>query len=203
VKGLLRVIFLPNYRVTLAEAIIPAADLSEQISTAGTEASGTSNMKFAMNGALTIGTLDGANVEIRSSVGPENFYLFGLTTEQVAARRPAYRSRELYGSDGVLRRTVDSLLDERFCPGEPGIFQDVYDLLVAHGDHYLHLADFHSYLDAQAQADRDFRDRRGWAKKAILNVARSTKFTSDRSVRDYAKNIWSLAPVEVPREPNK
>jgi starch phosphorylase len=202
VNGRLRVIFLPNYRVTLAETIIPAADLSEQISTAGTEASGTSNMKFAMNGALTIGTLDGANVEIRSSVGPENFYLFGLTTEQVAAQRPGYRSRELYEASPVLRRAVDSLLDERFCPGEPGIFQDVYDLLVHHGDHYMHLADFHSYLDAQARADQDFRDRHEWAKKAILNVARSTKFTSDRSVRDYAKNIWSLAPVEVPRDPN-
>lgn len=196
VEGLLRVVFLPNYRVTLAEAIIPAADLSEQISTAGTEASGTSNMKFQMNGAMTIGTLDGANVEIRESVGDENFYLFGMTTEQVTQRRKNYRSRDLYESDAIVRHTVDSLLDEKFCPGEPGIFQDVYDLLINHGDHYLHLADFHSYLDAQARAEQDFLTRASWAKKTILNVARSWRFTSDRSVCEYAKKIWSMKPIE-------
>ncbi len=196
VKGLLRVVFLPNYRVTLAEAIIPAADLSEQISTAGTEASGTSNMKFAMNGAMTIGTLDGANVEIRDSVGEEHFYLFGMTTEQVTQHRKNYRSRDLYESDAILRHTVDSLLDEKFCLGEPGIFRDVYDLLIEHGDYYLHLADFHSYLDAQARAEQDFLNPSCWAKKTMLNVARSWRFTSDRSVRDYAKNIWSMSPVE-------
>ena len=196
VKGLLRVVFLPNYRVTLAEAIIPAADLSEQVSTAGTEASGTSNMKFAMNGALTIGTLDGANVEIRDSVGEDNFYLFGMTTAQVTERRKNYRSRALYEADPILRWTVDSLLDERFCPGEPGILREVYDRLIEHGDYYLHLADFHSYLEAQARASQDFLDQRCWAKKAILNVARSWKFTSDRSVREYAKNIWSMSPME-------
>ncbi len=194
-------VFLPNYRVTLAEAIIPAADLSEQISTAGTEASGTSNMKFAMNGALTIGTLDGANVEIRDSVGEENFYLFGLTTAEVTERRRHYSSRALYESDTILRWTVDALLEERFCPGEPGIFRDVYERLIEHGDHYLHLADFHSYLDAQARASQDFLDQRCWAKKAILNVARSWRFTSDRSVREYAKNIWSMTPNENSGEP--
>ena len=198
VKGLLRVVFLPNYRVTLAETIIPASDLSEQISTAGTEASGTSNMKFAMNGALTIGTLDGANVEIRASVGEENFYLFGLTTQQVAERRGNYYARGVYESNQAIRRAVDSLVDEKFCPGEPGIFRDVHDLLLVHGDYYMHLADFISYLEAQACADLDFVDRRGWARKAILNVARSTNFTSDRSVREYAKKIWSMAPVEIP-----
>jgi len=203
VQGMLRVIFLPNYRVTLAEAIIPAADLSEQISTAGTEASGTSNMKFAMNGALTIGTLDGANVEIRESVGEENFYLFGMTTDQVAERRKNYRSRGLYESDATLRRTVNSLLDEKFCPGEPGIFQDVFNLLVEHGDYYLHLADFHSYVEAQARADQDFLDQRRWARKAIFNVARSWRFTSDRSVREYAKSIWTMTPIESVGELNK
>ena len=147
--------------------------------------------------------MDGANVEIRDSVGEENFYLFGMTTDQVAERRKNYRSRELYESDAILRRTVNSLLDEKFCPGEPGIFRDVFDLLVEHGDHYLHLADFHSYVEAQARADQDFLDQRRWARKAILNVSRSWRFTSDRSVREYAKNIWSMTPIESVREPNK
>lgn len=195
VKGALRVVFLPNYRVTLAESIIPAADLSEQISTAGTEASGTSNMKLTMNGALTIGTLDGANVEIRASVGADNFYLFGLTTEEVAARRANYSSREMYESNPVVRRTVDSLLDRRFCPEEPEIFRDVYDLLISHGDYYMHLADLGSYLDAQERAQRDFVNRCTWARKALLNVARSSKFTSDRSVNEYAERIWHMSPA--------
>ena len=130
------------------------------------------------------------------SVGQENFYLFGLTTAEVTERRRNYRSRSLYESDAILRWTVDALLEEKFCPDEPGIFQDVYNLLIEHGDYYLHLADFHSYLDAQARASRDFVDQRLWAKKAILNVARSWRFTSDRSVREYAKNIWKMTPNE-------
>jgi len=195
VKDFLKVVFLPNYRVTLAESIVPAADLSEQISTAGTEASGTSNMKFTMNGALTIGTLDGANIEIRADVGDANFYLFGLTAEQVMERRKNYSSRGLVESDPIIARAVHSLIDGRFTFDEPGIFNAIYDLLVHHGDHYLNLADFHSYVDAHARAESDYLDQQAWARKAILNIARSWRFTSDRAIQEYAASIWSIHSV--------
>jgi len=197
VRDLLRVAFLPDYRVTLAERIMPAADLSEQISTAGMEASGTGNMKLAMNGALTIGTLDGANIEILEEVGAENMYIFGLTAEQIEGYRRAgsYRPRELYERDAAVRRVMDALGGNLFCPFEPGLFQPIFRSLVDGADHYFHLADFSSYLAAQERAAKDYTDRTGWARKAILNVARMGKFTSDRTVSQYAKEIWGVGPV--------
>ena len=195
VKGMLRVVFLPNYRVTLAETIIPAADLSEQISTAGTEASGTSNMKFAMNGALTIGTLDGANIEIRERVGEENFYLFGLDAAQVSDRRNHHNPRHLYETDPLLRGVMDYLLEERFSEDEPGIFDPVCATLLDHGDHYLHFADFHSYLDAQERAETDYLNRPLWAQKALFNIANSAEFSSDHTISQYARRIWHIVPA--------
>ncbi len=197
VRDLLRVAFLPDYRVTLAERIMPAADLSEQISTAGMEASGTGNMKLAMNGALTIGTLDGANIEILEEVGAENMYIFGLTAEQIEAYRRAgsYRPRELYEKDAAIRRVLDALGGNLFCPFEPGLFQPLFRSLVDGGDPYFHLADFSSYVAAQERAAKDYTDRAGWAKKTILTVARMGKFTSDRTVSEYAKEIWGVEPV--------
>jgi starch phosphorylase len=197
VKGLLKVVFLPDYRVSLAEVIIPAADLSEQISTAGTEASGTSNMKFAMNGALTIGTMDGANIEIREAVGPENFFTFGLTTEQIQdlRRRGAYHPFEYYRGRPVVRRVLDALRDDRFSADEPGLFGWVVRALTEGGDPYFHLADLEGYIEAHQQADTTYRDRPDWARRAVLNVARVGEFSSDRTVREYARDIWDLRPV--------
>jgi len=196
-RDLLRVVFLPDYRVTLAEVIMPAADLSEQISTAGMEASGTGNMKLAMNGALTIGTLDGANIEILEEVGAANMYIFGLTAEQIEAYRRAgnYRPRELYEKDAAIRRVMDALGGNLFCPFEPGLFQPLYRSILDGGDPYFLLADFSSYVAAQERAAGDFTDHAGWAHKAILNVARMGKFTSDRTVSQYAKEIWGVEPV--------
>src|SRR5208282_1982979 len=196
-RDLLRVVFLPDYRVTLAEIIMPAADLSEQISTAGMEASGTGNMKLAMNGALTIGTLDGANIEILEEVGAANMYIFGLTAEQIEAYRRAgnYRPRELYEKDAAIRRVMDALGGNLFCPFEPGLFQPLYRSILDGGDPYFLLADFSSYVAAQERAAGDFTDHAGWAHKAILNVARMGKFTSDRTVSQYAKEIWGVEPV--------
>jgi starch phosphorylase len=194
-EGLMRVVFMRDYRVSLAEKIIPAANLSEQISTAGTEASGTGNMKFAMNGALTIGTLDGANVEILEEVGPENIYIFGLQTSEVEARRSTYNPWDCYHASPSVRKVVDSLLSNRFCAGQPGLFQPILNSLLQHGDFYFHLADFDSYLAAQERVSRDFQNPSLWAQKAILNVARSGKFTSDRTVAEYAREIWGIKPV--------
>jgi starch phosphorylase len=197
VRGLLRVVFLPDYRVTLAERIMPAADLSEQISTAGMEASGTGNMKLAMNGALTIGTLDGANIEILEEVGAENMYIFGLTAEQIEAYRRAgnYRPRDLYENDAVIRRVIDALAGNLFCPFEPGLFQPITDSILNGGDPYFHLADFTSYAAAQERAARDFTNRAGWARKSILNIAHMGRFTSDRTVMEYANEIWGVEPL--------
>jgi starch phosphorylase len=197
VKGLLKVAFLPDYRVSLAEVIIPAADLSEQISTAGTEASGTSNMKFTMNGALTVGTLDGANIEIRAAVGPENFFTFGLTAEQIQdlRRRGAYNPFDYYRGRPVVRRVLDALREDRFSAEEPGLFGWVVRALTEGGDPYFHLADLESYIDVQRQADEVYRDRPQWARRAILNVARVGEFSSDRTVREYARDIWGVKPV--------
>jgi starch phosphorylase len=195
----LRVVFLPDYRVTLAERIIPAADLSEQISTAGTEASGTGNMKLALNGALTIGTLDGANIEIMEEVGAENLYIFGLTAEQIEAYRRGgnYRPREIYERDPAIRRVMDALGGNLFCPFEPGLFQPLYRAILDGGDPYFHLADFSSYVAAQERAASDFSgpEKRDWARKAILTVARMGRFTSDRTISQYAKEIWGVEPV--------
>jgi starch phosphorylase len=197
-RGRIAVAFLRNYRVSLAERIFPAAELSEQISTAGKEASGTGNMKFAMNGALTIGTLDGANVEIREEVGPENFFLFGLTVDQIAAlRRRGYDPREYYRSDRRLRAVLDALEAGTFSPDEPGLFTPVVDSLLDGGDPYMVLADFSAYCACQEDVERAYRDPERWTRMAILNVARTGKFSSDRTIREYAEQIWGVQPVHV------
>jgi starch phosphorylase len=198
VGKLLKVVFLPNYSVSLAEIIMPAADLSEQISTAGTEASGTGNMKFALNGALTIGTLDGANVEMRDNVGAENFFIFGNTTPQVAQIRACgYHPRDIYEADPELQRTLDSIRDGLFSPGEPARYQQIFDALVSWGDHYLLLADYASYIEAQGKVDALYRDADAWTQMAILNVAGMGEFSSDRTIAQYAHEIWKTRPVAL------
>jgi starch phosphorylase len=196
VAGRIKVLFLKNYRVSLAERIVPAADLSEQISTAGTEASGTGNMKFALNGALTIGTLDGANIEIRRDVGAENFFLFGLTVEEVAALwKRGYDPREYVRKDPELRGVLDALESNLFCPKEPGLFRPIVDSLVNHGDRYLLCADFAAYVACQEEVARTYRDAERWTRMAIHNVARMGAFSSDRTIQRYADEIWKAKPV--------
>ncbi len=197
VDGLLRVALLPDYRVSLAERIIPAADLSEQISTAGKEASGTGNMKFALNGALTIGTLDGANVEIRDAVGAENIYIFGLRVDEVRELRKsgAYDPHARLAHSDDLRRVMEAIRDDRFCPRSRGLFRPIWERLVEQGDEYFHLADFDDYAATQRRAARDHCDADDWSRRAILNVARVSRFSSDRTIREYAKDIWGVEPV--------
>jgi glycogen phosphorylase len=193
---LLKVVFLPDYKVSLAEVIIPAADLSEQISTAGMEASGTSNMKFALNGALTVGTLDGANVEMLDEVGEENIFIFGLRTPEVQRMwSEGYDPWDWYHRDSRIRRILDSLSANVFSADEPGIFEPIRRALLEEGDHYLHLADFGPYVAAQDKVSETFLDPALWSSKAILNVARMSKFSSDRTIREYARDIWNIAPV--------
>jgi glycogen phosphorylase len=197
VEGRLKVAFLPDFNVKNAQAVYPAADLSEQISTAGKEASGTGNMKFALNGALTIGTLDGANVEIREEVGGENFFLFGLSAAEVGALRAGgYRPRDYYERDEELRAALDLIASGAFAGGDPGLFRPLLDHLLDHDD-YLLLADYRAYVDAQAQVDRAFRDPERWTRMSILNVARAGKFSSDRAIREYGKRIWRVDPVPI------
>lgn len=193
----IRVAFIPDYRVSLAEKIIPAADLSEQISTAGKEASGTGNMKFALNGALTIGTLDGANIEILEEVGPENIFIFGLTAPQVASLREqrAYRPKDYCDRDPRVKRIVDALSSNTFCRAEPDILSWVRSTLMDENDEYLHLADLSSYLDTQDKAALAYQAPAEWTQRAILNVAHAGKFSSDRTVRQYARDIWHIEPV--------
>ena len=200
VRGLLKVVFLPDYRVSLAERIIPAADLSEQISTAGKEASGTGNMKLALNGAVTIGTLDGANVEIAEEVGDQNIFIFGLKVEEVQQRwADGYDPHAVLAADPELASLLDWLRSETFTPEQPGALAPVVDSLMSGGDPYLVLADFRSYVDAQEKASQAFLDRRRWAAMAIRNVARCAKFSSDRSIGDYAKLIWKTKSLPIPR----
>jgi starch phosphorylase len=197
----LKVVFLENYGVSLAEKIIPAADLSEQISTAGKEASGTGNMKFALNGALTIGTLDGANVEIRQCVGDDNFFLFGLTAPQVLdLKQRGYDPYGYYRDDPDLREALDLIADNHFTPHEPGVLRPLLDNLLG-SDPYLVLADFRAYVEAQKRAAQAYTDPGDWSRRALLNVARCGMFSSDRTIRQYAQEIWHLEPVkvEVPR----
>jgi starch phosphorylase len=188
----LRVAFIPDYKVSIAERLIPAADVSEQISTAGMEASGTGNMKFAMNGALTIGTLDGANVEIAEEVGKDNIYIFGLTAAQVQSMREdnLYDPRAVYRESVIARRVMDAIGSDRFCSREPGLFQPIVDNILNHGDYYFHLADLDSYVEAQTRISEDFKDEEKWGQRALLNVARMSRFSSDRTIRQYASEIW-------------
>jgi glycogen phosphorylase len=197
VRDRLRVVFLPNYSVTLAERLIPASEISEQISTAGYEASGTSNMKFMMNGALTVGTRDGATIEMAEEAGEENFFLFGLTAEQVAANRGKYNPRWHYDNEPNTREALDLIFNDFFSRGESGIFAPIRDVLLTKGDFYMHLADLKAYSEAQMKAAALYRDREAWTRKAILNVAHSGKFSSDRAIREYAAEIWKTQVVAV------
>lgn len=196
VRDHLRVFYVPNYRVSMAERLIPAADLSEQISCAGQEASGTGNMKFAMNGALTIGTLDGANVEIHEAVGADNIFIFGLTVDEVRETHEAgYRPRAIYESDAKVRAVVDAIRDGEFSPEHPHLFAGLMDALLADGERYVHLADFAAYLEAQKAVEACYVDREEWTRQSILNSARMGSFSSDETIRDYAREIWGV-PVE-------
>jgi starch phosphorylase len=188
-------VFIPNYGVTTAENIIPAADLSEQISTAGTEASGTGNMKLALNGALTIGTLDGANVEIMQEVGAGNIFIFGLDAQEVERTKSnGYRPLDYYHGNGELREVLDMIGSGFFSPEEPGRFRPIVDALLAHGDHYLLLADYASYVACQKEVEAAYRNQDEWLKKAILNIANMGKFSSDRTIMQYAEHIWGAKP---------
>ncbi len=195
--GHIKVVFVPDFRVSLAETIIPGADLSEQISTAGSEASGTGNMKLAMNGALTIGTLDGANVEMLEAIGAENIFIFGLTADRIQALREdaSYRPRDLYRQDPRLKRIIDAFDSTLFSPKEPGLFHWIVESILDRGDAYFHLADLPAYIDTQHQVDDAFRQPATWASKAILNVARIGRFSSDRTIAEYARDIWGIAGV--------
>jgi starch phosphorylase len=194
----LKVVFIPNYSVSLAEVIMPAADLSEQISTAGTEASGTGNMKFALNGALTIGTLDGANVEMREHVGADNIFIFGHTTPEVAELKAGgYHPRDWVARDEELGAVLEAIRSGQFSPGEPGRYQAIVDTLVNWGDHYLLLADYRAYVDTQDQVDALYRSADEWARKAVLNVAGMGYFSSDRTIAEYAHQIWHCTPVRL------
>lgn len=198
IKDKLKVVFLPNYRVTLAEKMIPAADISEQISTAGKEASGTGNMKLALNGALTIGTLDGANIEIAEEVGEDNVFIFGLTVDEVQAlKAKGYNPRDYYEKDPELKVIIDWLDSDFFTPGCPGELSAIKRSLLDHGDQYLCLADFRAYSDAHQKVDAKFQDKAAWARSAILNTACMDKFNSDRSIEDYVSEIWKLSKCDV------
>ena len=198
IKGKLKVVFPENYRVTLAERMIPAADVSEQISTAGKEASGTGNMKFALNGALTIGTLDGANVEIGEEVGDDNIFIFGLTVEEVEALRArGYKPYDYYNSNWELKAVIDWLRSDFFTPGEHDAFAPLCRSWLEGGDPFLCLADYADYIRTQEEVDKAFSDKRRWARMAILNTAKVGKFSSDRTISEYAEQIWKLKPVKV------
>jgi starch phosphorylase len=194
VKDRLKIAFLPDYRVSLAEVIIPAADLSEQISTAGMEASGTGNMKLMMNGALTVATYDGANVEMMEEAGSDNIYIFGLRAEeiQMMRQRGLYSPRAIYESDPKVKRILDCFSHDRFSPQEPGLFRWIFDELINRGDRFFHVADLAAYMAINQRIDQEFLDRPLWNRKAILNTARSPKFSSDRTIREYAGEIWNL-----------
>jgi glycogen phosphorylase len=200
VRGRLKVVFLPEYCVSLAEHLIPASDVSNQISTAGYEASGTSNMKFMMNGALTIGTRDGATIEMASEAGEENFFLFGLTSDQVIGSRGWYNPHWHYEHEPETRQALDLIFSDYFSRYEPGVFVPLRDMLLTKGDPYMHLADLKSYLEADERLCASYADPNEWARKAILNVAASGKFSSDRTIAQYAKEIWNVKPCPIPEK---
>jgi starch phosphorylase len=197
VRGRLKVIFLPDFNVKLGQRVYPAADLSEQISLAGKEASGTGNMKFAMNGALTIGTLDGANIEIREEVGAENFFLFGLTTPEVEQQKQqGYNPRAIYEKNVRLREVLDSLASGEFSHGDKGLFAPLVNSLLS-GDEYMLLADYQAFVDCQDRVSLAYKDQEAWTRMSILNVARIGKFSSDLSIREYCAEIWRTWPVKI------
>ena len=204
-KEWIKIAFLPDYRVSLASLIIPAADLSEQISTAGTEASGTGNMKLAMNGALTIGTWDGANIEIAQEVGKDNIYIFGLRADQIAEMKAkgTYNPRDRYDEDPHVREVLDALNSDRFCSNEHGLFCWIFDELVHRGDKYFHIADFPRFMETQRLIEQEYLNEEIWWRKAVLNVARIGKFSSDRTVQEYARDIWHIGQYEKSWRPSK
>jgi starch phosphorylase len=197
VRGRLKVLFLPEYNVSLAERLIPATDASNQISTAGYEASGTSNMKFMMNGALTIGTRDGATIEMAEEAGEENFFLFGLTAEQVAGSRNWYNPQWHYRNEPETRAALDLIFSDHFSRKEPGVFAPLRDTLLTNGDHYMHLADLKSYLEADQRLVELYAAPDAWTRKVILNIAGSGKFSSDRTIAEYAAKIWDVKECPV------
>ncbi len=193
-KDLIKVIFIPNYNVSLAELIIPAADVSEQISTAGMEASGTGNMKFALNGAIIIGTLDGANIEIKDEVGQDNIYIFGKTADEInkLKEEKSYNSKQYYEKNTNIKRVLDTLTTNLFSPDDPRLFKPLFDTLIHHGDRYFLLADIDSYISAHKLIDSDFGNKPQWLMSSILNTSRMGKFSSDRTIREYAEDIWKV-----------
>jgi len=193
----LKVIFIKNYSVSLAEKIIPASDLSEQISTAGFEASGTGNMKFALNGALTIGTLDGANIEIKNEVGDDNIYIFGLKAEEIRnIRSKEYNPREYYEKNNELKKVIDMINNNYFNIDEPGIFKPIIEELL-YRDYYIIMADYESYINTQNIVEADYQNREFWLKKSIINTARMGRFSSDRTIKQYAEEIWKIKPLKI------
>jgi starch phosphorylase len=198
VGHVLRVVFLADYRVSLAECIFPAAELSEQISTAGTEASGTDHMKFALNGALTIGTMDGANIGIRDEIGDDNLFIFGLTASEVNALQPHYNPWEYYRQPAELRRALDQIRDRFFSPEDPGLFRDIIEALLGSGrDRYLLLADYGAYIACQERVSETYRRPEAWTKKSNRTVAHMGKFSTDRTIKEYADKIWGLKSVPI------
>ncbi|MBQ9431299.1 MAG: glycogen/starch/alpha-glucan phosphorylase [Kiritimatiellae bacterium] len=195
--GRIKVVFLPDYRVSLAEKIIPAANLSEQISLAGTEASGTGNMKLMMNGALTIGTLDGANIEINEAVGDDNMFIFGMKAEEVDTLRPAYSSREIYQNDPEIREAIDSISKNVFSPKSYGCFDQIVRTLLDYNDYYMLLADLRSFIETQDRVNALYAKPQEWNRKALINVARSGRFSSDRTISEYVRDIWHVSPVSI------
>jgi len=193
------VVFLPDYSVSLAEHLIPASDVSNQISTAGYEASGTSNMKFMMNGALTIGTRDGATIEMAAEAGEENFFLFGLTAEQVIDSRGWYNPRWHYEHEAETRQALDLIFSDYFSRNESGLFEPLREMLLTNGDHYMHLADLRSYLEADARLCATYANPGEWARKALINVAGSGTFSSDRTIAQYASEIWNVKACPIPQ----
>jgi len=193
-RGRLKVVFVPDYSVSIAERLIPASDVSEQISTAGYEASGTGNMKLMMNGALTIGTRDGATIEMAGAAGEENFFLFGLSAEEVANSRGHYNPQWHYDNDPETRAALDLIAGNHFNPNEPGVFAPILDALLRNGDHYMHLADLRSYSDAHARLGTLYKDQQEWSRRAVLNIAASRTFSSDRTIAEYARDIWHAEP---------